>query len=303
MPQHLQKRACLRAFWLTVAAPTYAFAHDAGPIAPRQLLSAWPADPIVLALIATLLICYALGVRRRLARRHQPSANSPKVQLFVAGLLALLLALVSPVAVLGETIFAGHMVQHVLLTMVATPLLIAADAGTMMLWAFPLRQRRGLGRAIHALRPGWTAVTQPFVAWTLHIGTLMLWHWPRAYEAAVQSHPLHAIEHASFVLTAIPFWWNLLAPHRRQRMRFGGALLYLFGASLAGALLGALITMARVPWYPVHARGAMLWGLTPLEDQQLAGLVMWIPAGIIYLLVLVPVALPALRQRSTPTAA
>jgi putative membrane protein len=271
---------------------------------PGSLARAWSFDPIILATMAALAIVFLRGARAR--KRHAPRASSARSAarpgLFVASMVVFAVALITPIAALGETLFAGHMVQHVLLTMVAAPLLVASDIGTTALWALPLHGRKTVGRALLRLRPAWHLLTQPVIAWTLHLGTLVFWHWPPAYEAAVRSHALHAVEHVSFVATAIPFWWNLVAPRRRQRLRFGGALLYLFTASLVGALMGALITMSRVTWYPVHARGAFAWGLTPLEDQQLAGLIMWIPAGMIYLFALIPLAVPALRQRAPAVA-
>jgi putative membrane protein len=252
----------------------------------------------MIAAIGMLCVPYVRGHRRLQSRLRRPAMN--RARAFAAAVATLFIALISPVAALGETIFTGHMVQHILLTMVVAPLLVVADVGTVALWAFGRTYRKRIGGAVLAVSPAWRFVTRPLVAWTVHVATLVFWHTPAAYQAAVESHSLHAIEHASFIATAIPFWWNLVAPLPRRRLHFGGAVIYLFGAALAGALMGAAITMARAPWYPVHGRGAFLWGLTALEDQRLAGLVMWVPAGIIYLMVLVPIALPALRQRPNP---
>jgi putative membrane protein len=303
MTHRRSQRPLVHALLAVPALPVCALAHDGGPVAPSELAAAWSFDVGVLALVGVLVGAYALGVRARRAHARKPSRQASRLPIFLVGVLTLMVALISPVAALGETLFAGHMVQHVLLTMVAAPLLVAADVGTMTVWALPLGSRRAIARVLRGMRPAWKALTRPLVAWMLHMATLTLWHWPPAYEAAVRSYALHAVEHVSFVATAIPFWWLVVGPYRRQRLRFGSALLYLFGASMAGALLGAFISLSRLSWYTVHGRGAGLWGLTPLEDQQIAGLVMWIPAGMIYLLVLVSVALPALRQRPVPTAA
>jgi putative membrane protein len=219
---------------------------------------------------------------------------------YYAGLAALFIALVSPVDAVGAALFSVHMTQHLLLMMVAAPLVVLGDPVTVTLWALPIRARRSVGlwwRHASGLRTMWRALTIAPVAWTVHVVTLWLWHAPAFYEIALQSEAVHVLEHATFFLTALLFWWLLFAPHGR-RLSIGAKVAYLFAAMLQGTILGAVITFARHPWYWSYFGTTKAWGLTPLEDQQLAGLIMWIPAGLIYLAALIPLLGSALSGDS-----
>ena len=219
---------------------------------------------------------------------------------FGAGIVALVVALVSPVDALGELLFSGHMVQHLLLTLVAAPLLVMSDAGTMLVWALPRGGRRNVGKLlrVRGIRRTWLAVSQPASAWSLHAAALVIWHIPAAYELAIVDDRVHALEHWSFLITALLYWWPVSAPRARHRVAFGVAVVYLFTAATSSGILGAMISMSAQPWYSVHARWAAAWGLTPLEDQQLAGLIMWVPAAVIYLYAIVPLTLRTLAERA-----
>jgi putative membrane protein len=166
----------------------------------------------------------------------------------------------------------------------------------------------GLGwRRARGLRALWSVVRAAPVAWALHVVALWIWHAPPFYEAALRNQAVHVVEHAAFFLTALLFWWVLLVPHGRP-MGVGARVIYLFTAGLQSTILGAMITFARHPWYPSHFGTTQAWGLTPLEDQQLAGLLMWIPAGIVYLVALLPLLGSALTadapvQRVVPSPA
>jgi putative membrane protein len=144
------------------------------------------------------------------------------------------------------------------------------------------------------VRATWRVLRLAPVAWTLHVAMLWAWHLPSLYEAALRSEAVHVLEHTAFFATALLFWWLLVAPHGR-RLGTGAAVMYLFAAALQCTILGALITFARHPWYPSHYATTRAWGFTPLEDQQLAGLLMWIPAGLVYVAAVVPVLVAALR--------
>ena len=208
------------------------------------------------------------------------------------------LALLSPIDRVATALFAVHMIQHMLLVVVAAPLLVLGDVGTAMLWALDIDARRAVGmwwRARRVLRAIWDQLRRPLVAFTLHVAALWLWHVPAFYDAALRRESVHVAEHASFLLTALLFWYPIADAHPRRRFGVGVATLYLFAAGLQCTLLGALITMSRHPWYFGHYATTAAWGLTPLEDQQLAGLVMWIPAGLVYLVALVATVLPVLR--------
>jgi len=206
---------------------------------------------------------------------------------FLAGWATLALALLSPVHALGEALFSAHMVQHLVLIVVAAPLLAAGAPLLACLWAVPDAPRRRWARAwarARRLRAAVGAVTAPGVVWVLHVAALWAWHLPRAYDLALRDGAVHALEHASFLGTAVLFWWVALQPVGRRRLGRAAAMLYVFAAGMQGAALGALLTFARVPWYLGHGTAARAWGLTPLEDQQVAGLIMWVPGGLAYLI-------------------
>jgi putative membrane protein len=287
--------------------PAVARAHPGLAPRPHDLWSAWSIEPTILAGLALCTWAYARGVRALWRRAGRGRGIAPwRAGCFAAGLLALAAALVSPVDALGEVLFSAHMVQHLLLMMVAAPLLVLGDAVTAALWALPAVARRAVGRAwrrsraLGPLRVAWDAARRPLPAWLLHVGTLWAWHAPAPYESAVGHPAVHVAEHATFLVTSVLFWLALADPRPRRRLGFGAAVAYLFAAGLQGTALGALIAVATRPWYSVYLATTAPWGLTPLEDQQLAGLLMWIPAGLVYVVALGVELVLVLRERGTP---
>jgi cytochrome c oxidase assembly factor CtaG len=254
----------------------------------------------VIVFLALSALLYTLGWRRLRARTRRSPARSRRPLHFFAGWLALVAALVSPVDALGELLFSGHMVQHLLLTMVVAPLLVMSDAGTVMLWALRRNGRAVVGRLLRmrSVKQCWRSVSNPISAWSLAAGALVLWHIPSLYELAIVDERVHALEHWTFLATALLFWWKVFSP--RRRLAFGTSLVYLFTAATTSGMLGAMISLSTEPWYTVHARWTPAWGLTTLEDQQLAGLIMWVPAAIIYVCAVVPIVLHTLTERSSP---
>ncbi len=212
--------------------------------------------------------------------------------------VAVLAAAVGPWAEpLAQRSLAAHMGQHMLLLVVAAPLLAAAAPGTPLVLVLPVGARRRVAAARYRLRrtPGLRGASSPLGAWLLSVVTLWLWHLPPLYEAALGSEVLHVLEHASFLLGAWAFWWYVLH-EGPARLRGGAAVLFVFAATLPGAALGAVLTFAQAPLYPTQAAGAARAGLDPLTDQQLAGLVMWVPPDVVYLAVTVALVLPWLAR-------
>ena len=125
-------------------------------------------------------------------------------------------------------------------------------------------------------------LTRLEVAWALHALAIVGWHAPLLYDASAGSEPVHALQHASFLATALLFWFSILVEARRRRWH-GGAVLSLFTTAMYAGGLGALLTLSSSPWYRAYGAAAPLWGLTALEDQHLAGVIMWVPAGLSYL--------------------
>jgi putative membrane protein len=260
--------------------------HAEHLVAPDAAWAAWNLDPLLLLGLGATAWAYARGVRaawrsagtgRGIRRAH--------VLAFAGAMTALAVALVSPVDRLGSTLFSAHMVQHLLLILAGAPLLVLAAPDRAFTWALPPTGRRAVARLLNR-QPvrgvaGW--LTRPVTAWLLHSVVLWVWHIPGPYAAALESDAIHAAEHAGFFVTALVFWWVVLRPPRR-RAAYGLGVLFVFATAMQSGVLGALITFAGSAWYPAHAEGAALWGLTALEDQQLAGLVMWVPAGLVYVI-------------------
>src|SRR5215207_8009155 len=196
--------------------------------------------------------------------------------MFYLGLLAVVLALESPLDSMAHALFAAHMGQHLLLMVVAAPLLVLGAPLLLIAWALPDPSRPRFGSVFRLRRTPMSA------AFVLHSVALWLWHVPRFYDSAIAVDWIHVLEHVSFLGTAALFWWSLL---HSGRVGHGAAVLYVFGLALESTVLGALLTFSRAPWFASHLTTTASWSLSPLEDQQLAGLIMWIPGGMVYLVI------------------
>jgi putative membrane protein len=196
-----------------------------------------------------------------------------------AGGLLAVAAVAPPMHEAAETSLAAHMVQHLVLILAAAPLLALGRPVALALRGLPRRSRRAVARRGHRL--GVTAALPALAvgAWIAHVVVLWAWHAPRPYDWAIASPAGHALEHLSLIVTAYAFWAAALNP---RILGPGGAALYLFAGAAQGTALGALLVLADTPWYPGYAASAGAWGLTPLQEQQLAGLIMWIPGGLVY---------------------
>jgi cytochrome c oxidase assembly factor CtaG len=215
---------------------------------------------------------YAVGARHT----HRGAAY------FTAGWIVLAFALLGPLHHASEEIFTAHMIQHELLMVVAAPLLVLSRPGAVMLWAFGAPARSQIANIVRlpALRHAWSTISRPAHAWLFHGVVIWVWHLPPLFQATLHSELAHAAQHVSFVASALVFWWSIVHRARRER---GTAIVSLFTTTVHTGVLGALMTFARQPWYPDYASSAAAWGLTPMGDQQLAGLVMWVPASFAYL--------------------
>jgi cytochrome c oxidase assembly factor CtaG len=287
------------------ALPYSARAHSGRAPEPHDLWHAWTVSPTVFIGLVIALWLYARGLgtfsRERGSRRV---VGAWRVASFAGGVMVVAIALLSPLDAVSAALFSAHMIQHMLLIVVAAPLLLLGHPERVMLWALDIDARRRVGlawRHAHTMRAVWHWLRRPLVAWLLHVITLWLWHVPALYDAAFRDERIHVAEHASFFLSALLFWSLLIERQPRYRLGAGVGALYLFAAALQCTLLGALIAVAHRPWYVVHYGTTTPWGLTPLEDQQIAGLIMWIPASLAYLVALIPTVLPALRSPTPPT--
>lgn len=180
------------------------------------------------------------------------------------------------------------MVQHVLLLLLAAPLLALSAPFATLVRDTPLFVRRAAarwGRPLHRAKEAVRPLLRPAAVWLLHVGTLWFWHASIPYGAALENEAVHVLEHASFLITALLFWQAVFGAPARRRASHGFGALLVFTAAMQSVLLSALLTFAQTPWYPSYAQTTRSWGLTPLADQQLAGVIMWIPAGLLYVAV------------------
>jgi putative membrane protein len=250
----------------------------------HELWSYWGLDPWVLVSLAGSALWYAIGLMRMW--RARPGAGIQKWEAcsFAFGWLALVIALVSPLHPWGSVLFAAHMTQHEILMLIAAPLMVLGHPAEAFLKAIP---HSAAGRIVRWAKcsPLWRriyeSISNVFIAWVIHAAVLWVWHIPALFQATLDHDGIHAAQHLSFFGSALLFWWAAIHSHRAAG--YGAAVLYMFTTAVQSGLLGAMIALARGLWYPAYTHTAPDWGLSPLEDQQLGGLIMWIPAGLIYI--------------------
>jgi putative membrane protein len=261
-------------------------------VGPDEVWRAWPFDPLIILGLVTAAVVYALG-SMRLRRAGRWSLR--RATAFWAGTVALGVALLSPLDAVAETLFSAHMAQHLLLTVVAAPLLVVARPVATWLAALPSDSRRTAARARAAIAFVPRVLRRPLVAFGVVTVAMWSWHVPTLYEAALVNEPVHALEHGSFLVASILAWSVALRRGRRDVSNAFGRALFLVAYALQGALLGALLVFASTPLYSVHRGGLVLWRLTALQDQQLAGALMWIPPAAVYLAAIAAVLFGAFR--------
>ena len=235
----------------------------------------WPWEPSVLLGCGALAIGYLAAVRWRLGGR---------AGCFLGGVVVMLVALDSPLDTLADTyLFSAHMAQHLLLLLIVPPLLLAGTPASLLAPAWQTAPFRAIARALG----------RPVVAWTLGVGAIWVWHIPALFNATLDSGGVHLIEHLSFLVTGVIFWWAILAPLPEARLAPVPAMLYLLAAALACSVLGIVLTFARAGLYPAYLLPVdplglkplirAGWRLSPETDQEIGGLLMWIPGGLVYL--------------------
>ncbi len=239
----------------------------------------WTLDPWLTVPLGLLLLVYLVGSARLGSRAER---SPPRRALFLGGWTVLALALVSPLHAAGERSFALHMIEHELIMLVATALLAASASGGALAWGLPRRLRSGLAGPWRApLVRTWRAATEPVTATIVQGAVMWLWHMPALFDRALDHGGWHIAQHASFVAASFLFWTAMLRSGERGRYGVAGACLFV--TSMIGGALGALMTFASSRWYAPYARmGVTGLGLDPVADQQLAGLIMWIPGGVVH---------------------
>jgi cytochrome c oxidase assembly factor CtaG len=245
----------------------------------------WTLTPSIVLPVALSLFLYAHGAWR-LRQRSQlgRTALRRRALLFAAGWFTLATAAISPLHEAGESSFTLHMLEHELLMLIAAPLLVLSKPLETMLWALPAAARKIVGRWIRstALQGSWKFFSGAVVATILQAASLWLWHAPALFERALADDAWHITQHLSFLISALLFWSAMFHSNPARGGR-ALAVLCLFATSVVSGALGALMAFAQSPWYSRYTSlGLTPFGLTPIEDQQLAGLLMWIPGGLVH---------------------
>jgi putative membrane protein len=275
--------------------PGAALAHTAAAAQPGwQGPEPWMLVPMLLTAAV-----YAIGLTR-LRRRsdHGRSELARRARIFGLGLAVLAGATLSPLHALGARSFTAHMIEHELIMLAAAPLLVWSRPLGVMLWAFPASGRRRLA-AVGRSRAGagtWRTLSDPWLATALQSAALWIWHLPSLFDRALRSEGWHAGQHLAFFVTSLLFWSAMLGPRRNAWI----SAACLFVTSMTAGALGAFMALSESPWYgPYAALGLAAFGLSPTEDQQLAGALMWAPGGLFHAVVAVAILAPHLRHVAT----
>ncbi|HEX5502584.1 MAG TPA: cytochrome c oxidase assembly protein [Thermomicrobiales bacterium] len=246
----------------------------------RVWLTDWPFYPSIVLGLALLTGAYLLAITRW--RDRFPGAapvSAGRIAAFLGGVCALFLALQSPLDEIGDDyLFFVHMVQHLLLTLIAAPLLLYGTPDWLL--------RPVVVRLPALLRVG-RALTRPLPAFALFNVVFIAYHIPGILDLVQSSEAIHAATHVLFIATAVITWWPVLGSlPELPRIPYPAQMLYLAGQTLPGMLLGAILTFAPVVLYQPYATTPRLWpAITPLADQAISGLIMWVGGGTFFLFV------------------
>jgi putative membrane protein len=290
-------------FVLLAFATSPALGHVSNPPPPAfpSVVFAWTLDPLPIGGVLLAAVAY-LWAERRVAQRH-PATRAPAYRrwLFLGGLAAILVALVSPVDTYEGALFSVHMVQHMLLELLAAPLIVLAAPITLALRAASPRARRAMLAFLHSRPVRWLAF--PLVTWFLFAAVNWGWHFSSLYNVALENDPVHYLEHASFLGAALLFWWPAIGPDPQPwRMPHPVRLMYLFLAMPQNSFLGVALLSADHVLYPHYVTNVRLWGSTPLDDQRLGGTFMWVFGDMVFLAAMLGVVAVWMRFEDARTA-
>ena len=241
-------------------------------------LTQWSLEPSILigTALITGLYLYAIGPFRRRHFTEEP-VKSAQTFAFLAGVFVMFLALVSPLDELGDSyLFSAHMLQHLFLTIVGPPLLLLGTPEWLV--------NQVLGnRIIFQIAK---VLTYPVVAFFLFNADFWLWHAPPLYNATLENQTIHIVEHLTFIFFGLCYWWPIFSPSKKlPPLHIGGQILYLFLSGMPSVLLGAGLTFSP-PLYAPYIAAPRVWGISAATDQQLGGLIMWVPVSIFYIVIM-----------------
>ncbi|HZU11902.1 MAG TPA: cytochrome c oxidase assembly protein [Chloroflexota bacterium] len=247
--------------------------------APRAeaLLTQWNWDPSLILGILALAAGYAYAVGPYRRRRDLPPAGGGRIAAFAAAELLLVFALISPLDAVGdESLFSAHMVQHLLLAALWPVLILVALTPWMVRPVFT-----------GPLRGPFRFLTHPVAAIALFNLDIYLWHFPYLYDLTLQNEGIHILEHLTFMAFGLLNFWPILSPIVEQRLSYPLQVLYLFADGMFMMVLGIVFTFSPLVFYTPYVSAPRLWGISPLSDQQLGGLIMWYPGNLPYGVLLV----------------
>lgn len=257
-------------------------------------LTSWNWDPTIVigAALIVGLYFYAIGPLRK--RHHFEPARKGQIFAFLLGAGLMFLSLVSPLDELGDSyLFSAHMVQHLILTMVGPPLLLL---GTPEWFIRPIVRDKMLFAIARFL-------TYPAIAFVLFNADFFIWHVPALYNATLENQNIHILEHLTFIIFALLNWWPIFSPSQDlPRLSIGGQTLYMFFSGMPIVLLGAGLTFAS-PLYAPYIAAPRVWGISAATDQQLGGLIMWIPGNIIFIVIMSALFLRWMQKKDKEQAA
>ena len=238
-------------------------------------------DNLTAFTLTALALLYGIGVARLW---NKGAVHKWQMAAFYAGCAFGASALLSRLDTWSDILFSAHMTQHEILMLVAAPLMVLGRPFIVTLWAFSPETRNRIGAVTRRLSRPWEVISGPLTVLILHAAVLWIWHVPAMFESALHHEGIHAFQHLGFFLTAALFWWALI--HGRYgRLGYGVGVVYVFLTAMHTQVLGALLTFANRVWYPTHAARTAAAGVHPVHDQQFAGIVMWIPFGVVFVLI------------------
>jgi putative membrane protein len=283
----------------------------------KSVLQSWDLRAEVMLLLALAGAFYTWGWWRLRAPRSSTGsaaglnrgrlATGGRLAAYLGGLVILGLALMSPIDVLGGQFFFMHMIQHLLLVMIVPPLLWLASPLPFVMWGLPTVARRQVGewlRPHSPFRRRLRALTPPGITWMLFVAAILGWHDPGAYQAALKDELIHDVEHLSFFVSAVLFWWHVIyaPPQVHKRLSRGARIAYVLSAVPPNMAAGATIAFSGQPIYTYYVGVPRLWGMSVMQDQMLGGIIMWIPGSMMYIvaaLVLIARWLQAEEQKTS----
>ncbi len=275
------------------------------PVLSALLLSwEWRVDVILILGLAGLI--FSRGWWHLRQHKGKRLAVNWRLGAYLGGLVFLGLALMSPIDVLGGQLFYMHMIQHLLLVMIVPPLLLITNPLPFFLWGLPfgLKGRRQVGRFLNRksdFRRNLRLLTPRGLIWMIFFATFLIWHDPNIYNAALRNNLIHDLEHLTFFVTAMLFWWHVTGagPAIHRRFSYAARLVYLLVALPINMLVGIIITFADQPIYTYYTTVPRLWGMSVIEDQMLGGVIMWIPGSMMYLLAAVILVIRMLQAEES----